>query len=139
MLLLDTNVLSALIAPTMPTPVGVWLEGRQQEQFVTAAVCEAEILAGIAVMPAGARRLALEAAAREMFAREFAGRILAFDRPVAAAYARLFAKLRQLGRPVPPIDLMIAATALAHGADIATRNVRHFVDTGLTVIDPWSV
>ena len=57
----------------------------------TAAVCQAEILSGIAVLPKGRRREALEMAALAMFREDFAGRILPFDTEAAVVYAELFA------------------------------------------------
>lgn len=99
--------------------------------------CQAEILAGIAVLPEGRRRAALAAAAAAMFAEDFAERILPFDAAAAAAYAELFAARRQAGRPVATIDLMVTAIARARGASVVTRNVRDFSGCGVGVIDPW--
>ena len=138
MLLLDTNVLSALIAPTPSPSVRAWIVRQQRELFVTASVCQSEILAGLAIMPAGQRRRGLERAVHLMLLEEFAGRILPFDSAAATAYAQLFAARRRAGRPLPEMDLMIMAIALSHGADIVTRNVRDFVDAGVTVINPWN-
>jgi toxin FitB len=64
-----------------------------------ASVCQAEILAGIAVMPHGRRRESLETAARTMFEDDFAGRVLPFDHEAAVAYGDLFAARRRVGRP----------------------------------------
>jgi hypothetical protein len=89
-------------------------------------------------MPGGRRRDALERAARQMFEQDFAGRVLCFDER-AAAYAGLFAARRRAGRPVADMDLLIAATALANGATVVTRNVDDFADPGVPVLNPWDL
>ena len=114
-----------------------WIAGQPLAELCTAAPCQAEILAGIAVLPEGRRRADLAAAAEGMFAEDFAGRILPFDAAAATAYAALFAARRQAGRPVATIDLMVAAIAGARGARVVTRNVRDFSGCGIEVIDPW--
>src|ERR1700750_1185673 len=99
MFLLDTNVLSAMMH-TAPAPaVAAWVSGQATELLFTAAPCQAEILAGIAILPDGRRRAELETAARAMFADDFAARVLPSDSDAALAYAALFAARRQAGRP----------------------------------------
>ena len=137
MLLLDTNVLSALIEPLPPAPVRDWIVGQRRELLVTAATCQAEILAGLAIMPRGRRRRGLERAAHMMFSEDFGGRVPPFNSPAAKAYAHIFAIRRRAGRPVAEMDLMIAAIALAHDADIVTRNVADFEGCGVALINPW--
>src|SRR5712671_4318868 len=131
MFLLDTNVLSALMRPEPPPAVAAWVSGRPLEQLFTAAPCQAEILAGIAVLPDSRRRADLEAAARAMFADDFEGRVLAFDGAAALDYADIFAARRRAGRPSATIDLMIAAIARARGVGVATRNIGDFEGCGI--------
>src|SRR4051794_8273734 len=137
MFLLDTNVLSAMMHPAPAPAVAAWVSGQPAARLFTAAPCQAEILGGIAILPDGHRRAALETAARAMFAEEFAARVLPFDSAAALAYAALFAARRQAGRPAATIDLLIAAIARAQGASVVTRNVADFQGFGVSVIDPW--
>jgi predicted nucleic acid-binding protein len=104
----------------------------------TAAVCQAEILSGIAVLPRGRRRAALEMAALAMFREDFAGRILSFDSEAAVIYGDLFAARRIAGRPAATADLMIASIARARGASVVTRDTGDFAECGLTLINPWA-
>lgn len=138
MFLLDTNVLSALMRGTPAPEVAAFVSREPAERLFTAAVCQAEILAGLAVMPEGRRRLALEAAARAMFQEDFDGRVLPFDRGAAVAYAEIFAGRRRLGRPGPMADLIIASIARSQGFSVVTRNVADFSDCGVAVVDPWA-
>jgi predicted nucleic acid-binding protein len=139
MFLLDTNVLSAMMSATAVPEVAEFVSGQPVDLLFTSSVCQAEILAGLAVMPDGRRRLALEAAAHAMFLVDFEGRVLPFDTPAAAAYADMFAARKRAGRPTPAVDLMIAAVARSQGATIVTRNVADFDASGVTVINPWDL
>jgi toxin FitB len=137
MFLVDTNVLSAIAAPVLPTPVAEWMAGTPLRFLYTSAVCQAEILAGIAVLPQGRRRLNLAAATQAMFESVFFGKVWPFDTAATEAYAEIFAGRRRVGRHIEPPDLMIAAIALSRGAGVVTRNTRDFDGCGVTVINPW--
>ncbi len=68
---------------------------------------------------------------------QFRERVLPFDLACSAAYAIARAKREQAGRSIAVLDALIAGTALAHGAIVATRNVRDFEGWGLRVVNPW--
>lgn len=137
-MMLDTNVLSEMMAVTPSQKVAAWIVGQVSDDLFTATVCQAEVFAGIGILPLGRRRTALGDAARAMFADDFQGRILPFDSRAAAAYGDLFASRRNAGRPTGTIDLMVAAIASVRDASVVTRNVRDFEGIGLRVIDPWT-
>ena len=80
----------------------------------------------------------MAAAAEAMFAEDFAGRLLPFEARAAACYPEIVLVRRQAGKPIEKFDALIAATALAAGASIATRDTGGFAGCGLTVIDPWT-
>jgi predicted nucleic acid-binding protein len=138
MYLLDTNILSAMMSAEPAPGVAAWISGRPPELLFTAAVCQAEILAGLAILPEGRRRSDLNTAARAMFLEDFEGRVLPFDMAAAAAYADIFAARRRAGRPATTIDLMIAAIARSNGASVVTRNVADFEECGIAIVNPWN-
>jgi toxin FitB len=107
------------------------------EDLFTTAVCQAEILAGVAMLPDGRRKRELETVARDVF-ELFAGRILPFDSAAAAAYAEIVATRRQIGRPINDFDAQIAAVARSRNMALATRDSADFEGIGLQVIDPWT-
>jgi predicted nucleic acid-binding protein len=133
-IVLDTNVLSELMRADPHPAVFAWTAAL----LYTTSVNVAEILYGIAALPAGRRRSALAATADAMFADDFAGRVLPFDAAAAAHYADIVASRRRQGRPIEAFDAQIAATALVAGADLATRDTSGFAECGLTLIDPWT-
>ena len=137
MILLDTNVLSELMRPAIHPAVVAFIAAQPAEELFTASLCEAEIRYGIARLSAGRRRDGLEAAFRTFITVGFSGRILAFDSACAAGYAAVRVRREAAGLPISMPDALIAGTALAHGAAVATRNVGDFSACGLTVIDPW--
>ncbi len=137
MLMLDTNMLSEIMRPEPERKVADWIVRQPSDDLFTAAMCQAEILSGLAIMPSGRRRTDLEKAARAMFADDFDGRILPFDTEATAAYAEIFAARREVGRPSGAIDLMLAAIARVRGASVVTRNVADFEGVGVAIVNPW--
>ena len=138
MIVVDTNVISELMRGEPHPAVLAWVATQPRSQLYTTYVNQAEILYGIAALPEGRRRAALTAAAEAMFAEDFAGRILPFEAQAAARYPDIVLARRQAGNPIEKFDALIAATTLAAGASIATRDTGGFTGCGLTVIDPWT-
>ena len=138
MFILDTNVASELMRPEPTTAVAAWIAERDAQDMYLTAVSEAELRYGVAILPTGKRRNALEAAMTRWLELGFGERILPFDSVAARAYAEIAAGRRQAGRPIGEADCRIAAISRARGAALVTRNVRDFEGTGLDVIDPWS-
>ena len=138
MIILDTNVVSELMRPAPDPAVEAWVGGREAATLFFTALSEAELHYGVAIMPAGRRRDAIDAAIGSMLHDDFAGRILPFDSEAARAYAEIAAARRAAGRPISQVDGQIAAIARSRDMAVATRNTRDFADTGIDVIDPWS-
>lgn len=136
MIVLDTNVVSELMRSAPDPGVSAWVAS--QGGLWLTAVSEAELRLGVALMPVGARASAVGAAVAAMLAEDFAGRILPFDGAAARAYAAICADRRAGGRPIAAFDAMIAAIALAHGATVATRNLRDFEGCGVDLVNPWA-
>lgn len=88
-------------------------------------------------MPQGRRRTSLEARWKAHL-HAFADTIARFDVPAAQATAAVLVEAESLGRPIGHADAQIAGICLAHGHDLATRNVKDFAYLpGLTIIDPF--
>ena len=138
MFVLDTNVASELMRPRPTAAVAAWIAELDAQDMYLTAVSEAELLYGVAIMPTGKRRSALEAAMTRWLDRGFGKRILPFDSAAARVYAQIAAERRRTGRPIGEADCQIAAISRSRGAVLVTRNVRDFEGTGLHVIDPWS-
>ena len=103
------------------------------------AVGEAQLRRGAAILPPGQRRDLLVTQIEAMINEDFSGRVLPFDSAAARAFAAIDGDRRGAGRPITFADCQIAATARAHGATLATRNVTDFEGCGVEVINPWNV
>ncbi len=137
MFLLDTNVLSAIMGREPVPAVAAWVSAQPEASLCTTAICLAEVLAGIEILPDGRRRRLLEATAKAIFEEDFDGRTLPFDSAAAAYFAEILAMRRRTGRPIATTDLMIAAVARAATAHVVTRDISGFIGCGLTLINPW--
>jgi predicted nucleic acid-binding protein len=139
MVVLDTNVISELMRPEPNAMVLAWVKAQPRSQLYTTNINQAEILYGVAELPEGRRRAALTAVTEGIFAEEFAGRILPFGASATARYPDIVVMRRRVGRPIDGFDALIAATALAAGASVVTRDIGGFEGCGLTLINPWEL
>lgn len=139
MILLDTNVVSALMRRDPDAGVVRWLDGLAAESVWLPSIVVFELHFGIESLAQGRRRRQLEDALDFILRVGFADRILPFDERAAAAAAKIAAKRQRAGRPTELRDTLIAGIVVAQQAQLATRNRRHFDDLGIDLIDPWAV
>ena len=137
MIVLDTNVLSALMDPE-DSRVVAWLDNQPSESIWTTAVTIFEIRFGLALLASGRRKRQLSDAFGKVLDEDLQGRILPFDHEAAAEAANRAAERRAIGKPLDFRDIEIAGIVSARRATLATRNVRHFMDLGIELVDPWA-
>jgi len=137
MIVIDANVVSETVRREPDPKVVAWLDAQTTETLYISAVSMAELLLGVALLPEGRRKAALDAALQHQVVSLFGSRILPFDLAAAKAFASLIAAARTAGRAIGTADGQIAATALSVGMAVATRDVAPFEGAGLTVINPW--
>lgn len=107
------------------------LSERADEEFAISAITASELLHGVHRATTAARKTQREAFVEGLMARL---PIFSFDQVAARVHASLSAELAKNGTPVGAHDLVIAATAMAHGFGVATRDDRSFPRiTGLTL------
>ena len=138
MILLDTNVISALMQREADPAVVAWLDNQPAESIWTTSITVFEVRFGLEILATGRRRRSLEEAFSKALEDDFEGRVVPFDEAAAQSAGRIAAERRRLGRSVEIRDVQIAGIAAARKAAIATRNVRHFEGLGPQLIDPWS-
>ena len=138
MILLDTNVISALMQRRPDPAVVGWIDELPAESVWTTAVTVCEVWYGIELLAAGRRRRQLEEAFAKALDEDFEGRVVPFDRDAARAAAAIAATQRRAGRTIDFRDMEIAGIAMARKATLATRNTRHFEGLGLDLVDPWA-
>jgi hypothetical protein len=137
MIILDTNVLSALMSSVPDRHVIAWLDKQPEISLWTNSVTVLEIRYGLQIMPAGKRRTALMEAFERVLTELLDLRVAPFDAAAAMEASDLMAIRHKLGRPVELRDTMIAGIALACRATLATRNTAHFDGLSVPVINPF--
>lgn len=133
-ILVDANVLSEATRPEPDPKVVAWLAKHEKDLAVDPVIL-GEIRFGILQLPAGKRRDRLEQwfskGVRQIYC-------LDWNAATGLRWAQLLADLRAKGNAMPVKDSLVAATALAHGIPVATRNRRDFENAGVEIIDPFS-
>jgi hypothetical protein len=137
MILLDTNVFSALMLPTPDPQVIAWLDRQPRTSIWTTSVTILEVRFGLQIMATGKRRSLLLQAFDTVLDR-MGQRIASFDASAAIQAADLMAARQRRGRVGDLRDTMIAGIVLASHATLATRNTGHFEDLSVPLINPWA-
>jgi toxin FitB len=137
MIILDTNVLSALMQVQPDTVVINWLDAQPAEIIWISSITLFEARYGLNLLPEGQRKTTLLGRLEEIVRTDLANRIVVFDVRAAGKAADLAAQRKSRGRPVDMRDTFIAGIAVAHGATLATRNTKHFEDLPTPVVNPW--
>jgi len=135
--LLDTCVLSEPVRKRPSKRVTNWLAAQEERQLCLSALTLGELQKGISKLPAGSRRSALRTWVERDLRARFAGRVLPVDEAVALQWGALVAESEREGRPLPVLDSLLGATALAHGLTLVTRNTSHLEGTPVRLLNPW--
>lgn len=120
-LLFDTDAISELLRPRPNPTYLAWLRTLLREDQFTSAVCVGELFQG-----------AFRSKARDRHLTNIEQRVLPavtvlpYDVATARIFGQLRAQLEEQGIPLPDADIQIAATAVHHGLQLVTGNVRHF-------------
>lgn len=137
MIILDTNILSAVMRE-IPDPIIVeWLDLQARESIWTTAITVFEIQLGLSILEKGKRLERLEQTFQLALEEIFEGRVLPFDEASAMASADIAAKRRRKGITVDMRDTQIAGIAVAKRSTLATRNTKDFQELTVPVINPW--
>jgi hypothetical protein len=116
-----------------------WLDSLDATTVATTAITAAELLYGVARLPAGRRKKRLGEAIRGLLEEDLDGRVEPFDATAAGHYAALVSDRETASRPIGVADAQIAAICRKLGATLATRNTGDFEDTGIELLDPWQI
>jgi predicted nucleic acid-binding protein len=137
-IILDTNVLGALMRTAPEAVVVAWLDRQPAQSVWITSITLFETQFGLALLPTGRRRQVLETLFARLLNEDLENRVLDFDSAAATEAASLAVVRQKSGRPVDMRDTQIAGIVLARRATLATRNVRHFKDLKISIVDPWA-
>jgi predicted nucleic acid-binding protein len=138
MILLDTNVISALMKEDPDRNVVAWLDNQPAESVWTTTITIFEIRFGLQLLDHSKRRRQLEQAFDDVIRLDLQDRIQPFDTAAATAAAGIAARQRRAGQTVEIRDVQIAGISASRKAVLATRNTRHFGGAGVSLVDPWA-
>ncbi|MDP9314623.1 MAG: type II toxin-antitoxin system VapC family toxin [Chloroflexota bacterium] len=135
--LLDTNVISELVAKRPNPRVIQWIDTLDPNSVYLSVITIGELRKGIEKLPDSKRKDILRMWLNDDLLIRFSGRILVLDIPVILTWGEMMGQLEQVGQPLPALDSLIAALALQHRCTLATRNTDDFRATGISLINPW--
>jgi len=136
--LLDTCLISELVAKRPNQQVVDWLDAQPPEILYLSVITIGEIAKGINKLTASQRKDSLTIWLNETLPTRFGGRILGIDITTMLLWGELLGQLEPQGRILPVMDSLIAAIALQHSLHLVTRNENDFAGTGVVIINPWS-
>jgi len=137
-IVLDTNVVSEPMRANSDRYVLGWLDAQAVESLYLTTVSLAELLLGIASLPAGQRRKTLAAVLNQQIIALSGERVLPFDVSAAKAYPQVVTQAHRHGHSIAVADAQIAAIASSRQFSVATRDEAPFRAAGIPVINPWT-
>ncbi len=132
--LLDTNVISELRRRSPDPAVVAWFSERPAVTLHLSVLTLGEIRKGVESLADATKRQQIRDWLDTDIKAFFSGRILPVDESVADCWGRLLA---MAGRPLPSVDSLLAATAIAHGLVLVTRNTKDFAGLRMDTFNPW--
>lgn len=108
MIIVDTNVVSALMQSPPEELIADWLDAQPTASLWITTISIFEVRYGVSLLPKGRRKDRLARAFHKALEEDFEGRVLPFDEPAAGAAAEIAAQRRRMGRPIDIKDVQIA-------------------------------
>jgi predicted nucleic acid-binding protein len=137
--LLDTCVISECAKPQPEKSVINWIDGCDEDSLFLSVLTIGEIQKGITKLTDKTKSAKYQQWLDNDLRKRFFHRILPIDNDVALAWGRLQGKAEARGRPIPTIDGLLGATAIAHNLTVVTRNETDLNATGASVFNPWNI
>lgn len=138
--ILDTNVLSELVATRPNAKIIAWIQSVDSEQVFLSVIAVGELKKGIEKLSAETdRKVRLDHWLNEDLLVRFENHLLSIDAQTILIWGKLNARLESIGRPISAIDSLLAASALQCQFTLVTRNTAHFAQTGILLFNPWDL
>jgi tRNA(fMet)-specific endonuclease VapC len=135
--ILDTNVISELVAARPNPKVVNWIQSVDSNQVFLSVIAIGELKKGIEKLPDSDRKVKLDQWLHGDLLVRFENQTLIIDQETMLIWGRLIARLDMIGRPISAIDSLLAATALQWQYTLVTRNTTHFALAGIALLNPW--
>lgn len=135
--ILDTNVISELVAAHPNPNVTGWIADLDPQMAFLSVITSGELKKGIEKLADSSHKAALDRWLNGDLLVRFQDQLLPIDVGTMLTWGALNARLEAAGRPMPAIDSLLAATAAYTGFTLVTRNTADFERTGINLLNPW--
>ena len=135
--LIDTCVISELAKADPNEKVASWAAQSDEDEFYLSSLTFGELHKGIYKLLPSKRRERLNQWVEIDLKERFRNRIIDIDLEVAKAWGKIQGQLEVQGHPMAAIDSLIAATGMAHGLIVVTRNTTDMEQSGVLLLNPW--
>ena len=135
--LLDTCVISELVARQPDQRMVDWIDSIDPEDVYLSVITVGEITKGIEKLAESNRKAELQNWLNNDLLSRFRDHLVVLDTPILVKWGQLLACLEAQGRKMPAVDALIAASALQGGLTLVTRNEADFFASGVFVLNPW--
>jgi predicted nucleic acid-binding protein len=136
--LIDTNCISELVKSKPNKNVVQWFTDQNELDLYLSVITFGELRKGVERLPGSKRKRKLNHWINEDLLHRFKNRTLDITLVEVNKWGEVLAKAEKMGRMLPAIDALIAATALAHNLAVVTRNTKDMEASGVELINPWS-
>lgn len=137
--LVDTCVISELGKKEPDLNVISWLRSCPEEKLFLSSLTIGELQKGVSKLGPSKKKNELQYWINIKLLNRFAGRLIPIDSAVAQKWGQIQAKAEQMGKPMPALDGLIAATALTHNLTVLTRNAQDMKTSGAEIVNPWGL
>lgn len=135
--LLDTCVISEFIRPKSSRKVTKWIKCEDESNFFISVLTIGELHKGIEKLDQSKRKEALHNWVENDLKDRFWTRIIDIDIETAMAWGKIQGAAERIGKPMPALDSLIAATGITHHLTVVTRNVADMKESGVALFNPW--
>ena len=135
--LLDTCVISEIIRPRPSTKVTKWIKQEDESNFFISVLTIGELHKGIEKLDESRRKEELHNWVDNDLKERFWTRIIDIDLQTAMTWGKIQGMTERVGKPMPAIDSLIAATGITHHLTVVTRNISDMKASGVALINPW--
>lgn len=135
--LIDTCCISELAKQNPDENVIQWFFDHNELDMYLSVITFGELRKGIEKLPSSKRKRRLNHWINEDLLHRFKNRALDVSQTEVNQWGKISAEAEKMGMPLPAIDALIAATALAHDFAVVTRNTKDMEASGVELINPW--
>ena len=136
--LLDTCLISELAKSEPNKKVVDWVLSENETNFYVSVLTFGELHKGIEKLPESKKKKELRIWVENDLRNRFQNRIIGIDTRVSVTWGKIQSIAEKKGKPMPAIDSLIAATGIAHGMIVVTRNISDMKQSGVDLFNPWS-